>query len=100
MIEKTILSNLVLNNEYCRAVLPFIKEEYFVDSNNKIIFGIVKNFINKYNNQPNKVSLALEAEKLSINEDQHKAVVAAIDGMQDDPKIDRQWLIEIGRAHV
>ena len=45
MIEKTILSNLVLNNEYCRAVLPFIKEEYFVDSNNKIIFGIVKNFI-------------------------------------------------------
>ena len=28
-IEKTTLSNLVFNEDYCRKVLPFLKPDYF-----------------------------------------------------------------------
>ena len=31
MIEKTILSNLIFNDEYTRKVLPFLDERYFSD---------------------------------------------------------------------
>ena len=30
-IETTAIRNLIHNEEYCRKVLPFIKEEYFVE---------------------------------------------------------------------
>ena len=29
MIERTILENLITNEEYARKVLPFIKKEYY-----------------------------------------------------------------------
>ena len=94
MIEKTILDNLVLNNEYCRAVLPFIKEEYFVDNSNKVIFGLVRKFIDEYNNLPNKTTLLMEADKLSIGSDQHTGIISAINSIQEDNTIDKQWLFD------
>ena len=49
MIEETILNHIVTNDEFCRKVLPFLKEEYFVTPSNKILFNVVKNFIDAYN---------------------------------------------------
>ena len=37
-IERTALRNLIHNEQYCRKVLPFIKEEYFSDRLESIIF--------------------------------------------------------------
>ena len=37
-IETTAIRNLIHNEEYCRKVLPFIKEEYFTDRLEKLIF--------------------------------------------------------------
>ena len=36
--EFIILKNLLCNEKYSRKVLPFIKDEYFEDLNQKIIF--------------------------------------------------------------
>ena len=47
-IEKTILSNLVKNEEYSRKVIPFIKEEYFSDRVERKTFEIARDFIQKY----------------------------------------------------
>jgi len=94
MIEETILNHIVTNDEFCRKVLPFLKEEYFVTPSNKILFNVVKNFIDAYNSVPNKVTLMLEVDKLSVNEDQYKEVIETIDKIQDDPKVDQQWLVD------
>ena len=48
-IEFLILRNLLYNEEYMRKVLPFIKAEYFEDSNQKIIFEEIYSFITEYN---------------------------------------------------
>ena len=40
-IEQVIFSNLVTNEEYGRKVIPFLKEEYFPDYENKILFNLI-----------------------------------------------------------
>ena len=37
-IEQTALSNLIHNEEYTRKVLPFIKQEYFADRLEGLLF--------------------------------------------------------------
>ena len=46
-IELLILRNLIYNEEYARKVIPFIKDEYFEDPNQKIIFQEILSFIEK-----------------------------------------------------
>ena len=51
-IEQTALSNLIHNEEYTRKVLPFIKEEYFADKLEGLLFSEIYRFVDKYNNLP------------------------------------------------
>ena len=44
-IETTILKNLIVNEEYSRKVLPFIKGEYFDSLHEKIAFEEIAKFI-------------------------------------------------------
>ena len=75
-IERTVLSNLIHNEEYTRRVLPFVKEEYFSDRLEKILFTEIYKFVNKYNNLPTKESLSIEINSnKSINEDEYNKVV-------------------------
>ena len=43
-IERTALSNLIHNEEYTRKVLPFIKEEYFSDRTERLLFTEIYKF--------------------------------------------------------
>ena len=44
-IETTILNNLIHNEEYTRKVIPFIKEEYFHDGVEKILFKTIEEYV-------------------------------------------------------
>ena len=37
-LEDTILTNLIFNEDYCRKVLPFLKDDYFANRTDKILF--------------------------------------------------------------
>ena len=37
-IEFLVLNNLINNEEYLRKTIPFLKDEYFEDHNQKIVF--------------------------------------------------------------
>ena len=45
-IEQTIISSLFYKEEYTRKVLPFIKEEYFGNRVEQLLFGEIFKFIN------------------------------------------------------
>ena len=47
-VETTILRNLLFNNDYCRKVLPFIKNEYFENLHEKVVFEEICKFIVAY----------------------------------------------------
>ena len=78
-IERTALRNLIHNEVYCRKVLPFIKEEYFTDRLEKLVFSEIYKFVNKYNNLPTKESLSIEINSnRGINEEEFKKVTDII----------------------
>ena len=62
-IEFLILKNLLHNEKYLRKSLPFIKAEYFQDSNQKIVFEEISSFVEEYNDLPTKEILTIEVEK-------------------------------------
>ena len=72
-IERTALSNLIHNEEYTRKVLPFIKEEYFGNRVEQLLFGEIFKFIEKYNNLPTKDAMLIElGQRKDINEEELK----------------------------
>jgi len=93
-IENTILSSLFFKEEYTRKVLPFIKEEYFGNRVEQLLFGEVFKFITKYNNLPTKDAIIIELNtRKDINEEelQHlKDYIVAVENTESDDK----WLLE------
>ena len=92
-IENTIISSLFFNEEYTRKVLPFIKEEYFSNRVEQLLFGEVFGFIEKYNNLPTKDAILIELNsRRDINEEelQHiKDYVVSVENTEADV----QWLL-------
>ena len=93
-IENTILASLFFKEDYTRKVLPFIKEEYFGNRVEQLLFGEVFKFVEKYNNLPTKDAILIELNsRRDINEEelQHlKDYVVAV----EDSEADEQWLLE------
>jgi replicative DNA helicase len=94
LIENTIISSLFFNEEYTRKVLPFIKEEYFGNRVEQLLFGEIFKFVEKYNNLPTKDAILIELNsRKDINEEElnHiKDYVVAIENTESD----NQWLSE------
>ena len=59
-IEKTILSNLIHNEEFCRKVVPFLKTEYFSDRKEAVLATELIRFFNDYNKPASPEILAIE----------------------------------------
>jgi len=59
-IEKSILSNLIHNEEYCRKVVPHLKTEYFSDRKEAVIAQQLIKFFVDYNKPASAEILAIE----------------------------------------
>ena len=93
-IEQTALSNLIHNEEYTRKVLPFIKEEYFADKLEGLLFSEIYRFVDKYNNLPTKESLSIEMNSnKSVNEDEYKKITDILSTLDKEP-VNLEWLLE------
>ena len=93
-VETTILRNLLFNNDYCRKVLPFIKNEYFENLHEKVVFEEICKFIVAYEQLATKEVLLIETEKRTdITEDTYKVICDYISKLDDAPA-DKQWLID------
>jgi replicative DNA helicase len=93
-IEFLILRNLLHNEEYIRKVIPFIKSEYFEDTNQKIVFEEILSFIQEYNQPATKEVLCIEIEKRNdINEQEFKEISQVISCLEDVPA-EFNWLVD------
>jgi replicative DNA helicase len=92
-IEFLVLRNLIHNEEYLRKVLPFIKEEYFEDSEQRIVFEEISKFVLEYNDIPTKEILCIEIEKRSdVNEEQFKKLTHLVSHLEDIA-VEKNWLV-------
>ena len=91
-IEKVILQNLANDDVFMRKVIPFLKRDYFIDNNEKIVYDKIKNFIDEYNVIPTKDALIIASQNdKSLNEDQYKEVVELIHDLEPTDH-NKDWL--------
>ena len=62
-IEHIIIKSLLGNENYTRKVLPFLKEEYFQNDSDKVLFDVVQKFITAYNVSPSVDEISVELGK-------------------------------------
>lgn len=94
MIEKTILSHLVFNEVFARKALPFLKDEYFQNLSDKVVYSLINEYVNKYNSTPTKEVLFLELNNRDgLNENTFKDSKRLIEDLQID-NTEIKWLLD------
>ena len=90
-IERTILSNLIHNEEFARKVIPFIKEEYFQDAIEKVIFKSIWRYAEEYKSTVTPAALAIEVKKTSLNDEQYRVSLELLEGLPIED-VGFEWL--------
>jgi replicative DNA helicase len=94
MLEKTILSNLILNEEFGRKVFPYLKEEYFEDISFKKVFETAAEYIEQYKAPPSIEALRIALDKRKdLNEDMYTQTNALINELKVDPATSVEFLL-------
>jgi replicative DNA helicase len=95
-IEQTILKNLIQSDSFARKVLPFLKAEYFTETDEKTVFEEVSNYFDKYTKTPTIEALLINLENNTSLQDgvvkSSKTIVQEIGSHQDETPQD--WLID------
>jgi replicative DNA helicase len=95
MLENTIISNLLFNEEYLRKVFPYIKEEYFDETTHKKIFSTFSEYVDKYNSPPSIEALKISIDnRKDLNESSYKEICKSIDELQYDKTTNQDWLVD------
>ena len=93
-LEQTILKNLIQNEPFTRKVLPFLKSEYFTESDEKIVFKEIQDYFLKYTKPPTTEALLINLDNnTSINENELKMSKTVI-GQFDKETTPMDWLTE------
>lgn len=95
MLEKTILSNLILNEDFSRKVFPYVKEDYFEDNSIKKVFSTYAEYVNKYKESPSLEALKISLDKRKdLNEQSYKDVMELVNEIKVDENTNNDWLVE------
>jgi len=93
-IEEIALSKLILEEDYCRKVMPFIKDEYFDMFTNRLLFQTIQEYIGEYDVNPEPNALKIEIEKRrDITEETYKEIETFLDNLDRD-HYNEDWLME------
>ena len=93
-IELTILRNFFYNEDFTRKCLPFVKTDYFVNRNERLLYEEIEKFVHEYKNLPTKETILIEFNKRKdINEDELKSVKELVNNFENE-KSDLQWLLD------
>ena len=93
-LERTVLSNLIHNEDYARKVIPFLKLEYFDVRAEEIICQEVIDFIAKYNKLITQEVLSLEIQnREDLTETEFKDISEIIPTL-NGTDINNDWLVD------
>ena len=93
-IEEITLSKLIRDENYCRSVLPFLKDEYFDHQPHQVLFHQINDYVTEYNTIPETTALKIEIEKRrDLSEDIVKDIESFLDTRIDDTQYNDEWLL-------
>lgn len=93
-VEDIVLENLINSEDFFRAAIPHLKEEYFDTHVEKTIFKFIKAFSEKHNRAPNQRILNLMAKEFtSFTEEEYQEAKESISNLSDKEN-NFDWLLE------
>jgi len=94
-IEEIALSKLILNEDYCKTILPFIREDYFESLDLRTLFTEVNSFVTSYDSLPEPTALKIEVEKRKdISSEIINQISQFLDERLDQTEYNDDWLRE------
>lgn len=94
-LEATILKNLIYSEPYMRKVIPYLKDSYFKEPTERIVFKEIAAFVDKYKNPPTHEALVINlTESKELKEEQVRDSVELLKQIHLDRKepTDLPWL--------
>ena len=93
-IELTLLRNLIHDEDFLRKVLPFIKEDYFEERVEKIIFQEIASFALEYDKVLTPEILSIEIQnREDLSEQEFKDAANTVDILRE-AETHTQWLLD------
>ena len=93
-VENLVIKNLLLDEEYVRKAMPFIKAEYFSDVLEKNVYNVINKYFTDYSALPTKEALEIEVGQLgNISDEQHRQTIQYIRDI-DDEKSEYDWILD------
>lgn len=94
VIEEVIFSGLLYNEDYTRATIPHIKQDYFYSGVQKRLFTYIHTFFEKYNRLPTPAVLSIALEKDSrVSEIEYKEGIEYINALSFQTQ-ETKWLVD------
>lgn len=96
--ELLILKNLIHNETYMRTVLPYLKEEYFKDTQDqypKTVFKFVNSFIEMYNERPSVEAIKISMNEMASEQTRIESVIGYLNELTPpEPSADDRWIVD------
>jgi replicative DNA helicase len=93
--DHLILKNLIHNEDYCRSVIPFLKDTYFSDLNDRRVFTHIQKFVGEYNQRPAIEALKILNENASKTSNEDKVATDQLLDTWTTPENHKlEWLIK------
>jgi replicative DNA helicase len=95
-IEKIILKNLFLEEQFVRKTLPYLKSEYLQERSEKILFEEIQKYVLKYNLLPSHEAIQVELEsREGLFEEDYKKCSDLIEELRLNKEVSQsEWLTE------
>lgn len=94
--EEIILSALTHDADFTKKAITHLQPEFFQDSKEKVVFGLIKDFYSKYSKLPTKDVLSIELDdRDDIPESEYDDVKTILKStFTDTYEYDSQWLLD------
>jgi len=93
-LEKTILRNILTQEDFMRKVLPFVQKKYF-EGVYRELFDQVTKFVTKYNKLPTLEAFKIELDEVTtMNEEMYTHALDILPDIFTPKDEDDEWLLE------
>lgn len=100
-LAKLILKQILDNDRYCRAVLPYLKSDYF-DGEFRIVYKLLLKYFIEYHSRPSQPALEYEFSNSDYNIDSNQGCFELINQIysitDEEKKVDYDWLLKTTEA--
>ena len=93
--EKIVLENFLFNEDYAKKVLVFVRDSYFSEQSEKVIFKNIQQYIIKYNERPSIDALTVMLnDSDNLSQPVFDESLKLIDSFSNSNNNELEWLLD------